>query len=296
MKKNIFFSLSDHTALSQALSQNLKVDIGKIEMREFPDGESYIRIHSDVKDKTVILLYTLDHPNSKLLSLLFIARTMKDFGAKKICLVVPYLPYMRQDICFHSGEVITSRIFAELLSKWIDSMITIDPHLHRIHTLSDIYTIPDIVTLHATNIISDWILQHVSSPILIGPDAESKPLISKIASVANISFIIGEKKRVSDTQVILALPEIRDITQTPILIDDVISSGATMIEALHQVSARGLKKSLCIGIHALLNPQTERNLILAGAEKIITCNTIQHATNQIDVTPILVKGIIELCR
>lgn len=100
--------------------------------------------------ETVITVSTLDQPNSKILPLIFMAGTLKELGVNKIYLIAPYLAYMRQYKRFHSGEAITSTIFAQLLSSYFDGMITIAPHLHRIHQLSEIYNMPLLLTLHAT--------------------------------------------------------------------------------------------------------------------------------------------------
>lgn len=294
MSKHIIIPLPGNAALTQTISNVLSIEIGRIEIRAFPDNESYIRIHSEVKNKTVILVCTFNQPNSKILPLLFIAKTLKELGANKICLVAPYLAYMRQDTQFHSGEAITSTIFAQLISNYIDGIITIDPHLHRIHQLSEIYKIPSL-TLHATKNISEWISSHVKNPILIGPDEESRQWVSEIAAFNNLSFVIAHKKRLGDKRVIITLPELQNMSQTPVLIDDIISSGVSMLESLKKLTASGLKNPICIGVHALFKNQTKKKLINAGAKEIITCNTIIHPTNQIDITNILAKGIIELC-
>ena len=110
MDDNILFSLPGNMELTELIAKKLAIEIGKAEIRSFPDGESYIRIDSEVKNKTVILISTLNDPNSKVLPLLFMAQTLKELGAKKLCLVSPYLSYMRQDKQFQPGEAITSKI------------------------------------------------------------------------------------------------------------------------------------------------------------------------------------------
>lgn len=97
-------------------------------------------------------------------------------------------------------------------------MITIDPHLHRIHQLSEIYNISSILTLHATKNISEWISFHVKSPILIGPDEESRQWVSEIANFSNLPYVIAQKKRLGDKRVIVSLPEIQNINQPPFLL------------------------------------------------------------------------------
>ncbi|MBI2785774.1 MAG: ribose-phosphate diphosphokinase [Legionella longbeachae] len=295
MDDNILFALPGNLKLSLLLTKKLKIELGKAEIRSFPDGESYIRIDSEVQNKIAILVCTFNDPNSKVLTLLFMARTLKELGAKKIFLVSPYLSYMRQDKQFHNGEAITSILFAQLISNYFDGLITIDPHLHRIHKLSEIYNLSELLTLHSTKNISEWIINHVNHPFLIGPDAESRQWISEIADYYKLPFVIGEKKRLGDREVVISLPEIKNIGQTPVLVDDVISTGVSMLGVLKQLQLLGFKKALCIGVHALFDEKIENKLLSAGAEQVISCNTIIHKSNQIDISDILAQGIVSLC-
>lgn len=295
MDKLIIFALPGNILLANALSNKLGIESGSAETHLFPDGESFIKIDSDVKNKTVILVCTLDHPNPQMLPLMFMAQTLKDLGAKKICLVSPYLPYMRQDKRFNSGEALTSVLFAKYLSSWIDGLITIDPHLHRIKHLSEIYSVPGISTLHATKQIAEWINLNVNSPLLIGPDEESRQWVAEIAGYAKLPFVIAQKKRLGDRKVIISIPDIIDNSHLPVLVDDIISSGASMIAAIKLLLARQFQKPICIGVHALFDAKIEQAIILAGASRIVTCNTISHSTNEIDITNLIATGIAELC-
>lgn len=294
MENNIIFSLPNNTQLANELSNKLNIETGSADIREFPDGESYIRIESDVENKNAILICTLNQPDDKILSLMFMAKTIKELGAKKICLVSPYLPYMRQDKRFHPGEALTSSLFAKFISSWVDGLITIDPHLHRIKNLSEIYSIPSLSVLHATKKIAEWIHHHIDSPFLIGPDEESAQWIAEIAGYINASFVICKKTRYGDHQVDISIPDIKNMGDNPILIDDIISTGTTMLATLQQVLSRGFKNPIGIGVHALFNNEIENQLLLSGMTKIITCNTIRHPTNKIDITDVIAKGIIEV--
>ena len=153
MNRPVLFALSGSEALAQPLSAALDAEVGTIEHRQFPDGETYLRVGNDVSDREVILLSSLDHPDAKLLPLLFAADTARDLGARRIGLVAPYLAYMRQDIRFHAGEAVTSRTFAAILSRHLDWLVTVDPHLHRYPALSALYTIPAL-TLHAAPLLA----------------------------------------------------------------------------------------------------------------------------------------------
>lgn len=291
MEKYIIFSLFDPLSLSSVLSEKLRIPMGSAEVRNFPDGETYIHIHSDVQNKTVILVSELDHPNHKILSLMFMAQTLKELGAKKICLISPYLPYMRQDKRFKPGEAITSVLFAKFISGWLDCLITIDPHLHRIHHLSEIYTVPAIATLHATKKIAAWISENVISPFIIGPDEESQQWVAAVAKIVDAPYIIIKKTREGDRKITISIPEINDTKRTPVLVDDIISTGTSMLVTIQQLLSKGFTKPICIGVHALFKSDVYENLLHAGAQRIITCNTVQHPSNLIDITDLLLEGI-----
>lgn len=291
MKNTIIFHLPNNATLANALANKLNIEIGSAEIREFPDGESYIRINSDVKNKLVILVCSLDHPNTKALPLMFMAQTLKEFGAKTICLVAPYLSYTRQDKRFHDGEALTSALFAKFISSWIDCLITIDPHLHRIKKLSDVYSIPQPIVLHATQQIANWIKLNVDSPLLVGPDEESSQWVTEVAKYINADYIICEKQRYGDRNVFITIPQVKNKNQTPVLIDDIISTGTSLCVTLRELGAQGLKNPICIAVHALFNEDVEKNILHAGAKKIISCNTIPHTTNEIDITDLIASGI-----
>jgi ribose-phosphate pyrophosphokinase len=152
------------------LAQAVGAEIAEIEHRRFPDGETYLRYRTSPEGQRVILLCTLDRPDAKILPLIFAACTARELGAASLGLVCPYLAYMRQDRRFLPGEAVTSTHFAALLSSACDWLVTVDPHLHRRGSLSDIYSVPAIA-VHAAPLISAWIRENVERPLLIGPDA-----------------------------------------------------------------------------------------------------------------------------
>lgn len=293
MNEIIIFSLPGNDMLTQKLAFTMKVKIGKAIIRDFPDGESYIRILTNVKNKNIILVCTLHKPNEKILLIYFLSQTLKTLGAKKVCLVAPYLAYMRQDIAFNPGESITSIYFGELISEFIDCIITVDPHLHRIKSLSDVYRIPNVV-IHVASEISKWINEHVKKPVLIGPDSESKQWISTVSKKTKAPFIVLNKLRHSANNVEISIPDVDKYKNaTPVLVDDIISTAHTMIETIHHLKNKGMKPPVCIGIHAVFSGNAYKNLMDCGGGKIVTCNTIPHATNNIDISNLLAIEIQE---
>lgn len=289
--KSIILALPGNEALTEQLAEKLNATIGKVTIRHFPDGESYIRVHEEVKGKKVVMVCSLYQPDEKLLPLYFLSNVAKDLGAKCTCLVAPYLAYMRQDKIFHEGEGITSRYFATLLSQFADSLITVDPHLHRISKLSEIYSIPTKV-VHAADFISDWIKQNVESPVLVGPDSESEQWVSEVAKNADAPFIVLEKIRHGDRDVEVSIPQIEAYQyHTPVLVDDIISTARTMIETVGHLKKAGMRPPVCIGVHAVFAEHAYQDLLDSGAAKVVTCNTIPHESNAIDLSDLYLDFI-----
>ena len=284
MKSIIFFSLPGNVSLMDKIACKTNAEIGKAIIHNFPDGESYIRILSDVKDKYIVIICSLNKPDEKVIPLYFLCKTAKSLGAKQVCLVAPYLAYMRQDQIFQFGEGVTATYFAELISGFVDGIMTIDPHLHRIKSLSEVYRIPNSV-IHATNGISKWIKENVKKPVLIGPDKESKQWVSLVAKKAEAPFLILKKIRHSDTEVDISIPKLEHYeNRTPVLLDDIISTAQTMIETVHHLKKVGMKPVVCIGIHAVFSGNAYQELLECGVAQIVTCNTIDHPSNAIDLS------------
>lgn len=291
MKLPIIFTLYNHSTLVNNIISSLSLDLGQIIFREFPDQETYLKFNTSIKDREIILIDSLDQPNDKILPLLFFARTAKDLGAKRVGLVAPYLSYMRQDKIFHPGESLTSRYFAQLLSYYFDWLITIEPHLHRYKSLQEIYSIP-AVSLSVAEKIAHWIDNNITRPVIIGPDAESYAWISKIAKIIDAPYFTLNKTRHGDRQIEITLPEIKNyLNLTPVLVDDIISTGQTLITANENLMKQGMQPAVCVGVHGIFSENSYQTLLQSSMQKIITCNTIEHETNAIDVCDIIIEAI-----
>ena len=298
----IVFSLDGYLASAESLAASLsskvlndeRVVVGELELRHFPDGESYLNILSNVDQQDLVVLCQLHQPNEKIIDLMLFAETAKQQGAKSICLVAPYLAYMRQDKKFQAGESITSRYVATWISERFDSIITIDPHLHRYHALSEIYSIPNRV-IHATDLIADYIRHHINQPLVIGPDSESEQWANAVAERAGCDAIVLNKIRRGDHDVEVSLPQLENYPNyQPILIDDIISTGRTMIKAAENIVNLKGKPPICIGVHGVFAEGALSEMQEADIAQILTCNTIAHSTNAIDVIELLAAAVIDI--
>jgi ribose-phosphate pyrophosphokinase len=273
-------------ALASRLRAALGARLGVVESRHFPDGETYLRLKSVVRGRPVVVAANLDRPDGKFLALEFLARAARDLGATGVGLIAPYLPYMRQDKRFKPGEAVTSDYFAALISRSFDWMVTVDPHLHRRTALSEIYSIPG-EAVHAAPLISRWIRDHVRAPLVIGPDVESTQWVDEVARDAGAPYRVLTKQRYGDRRVKVSSLQAAATDGTPVIVDDILSTARTMIEAVKTVRSRTGKAPYCLAIHGIFADDADRGLKRAGVRSVITCNTVPHPSNRIDVTPLL---------
>ncbi|MBS3913784.1 MAG: ribose-phosphate diphosphokinase [Bacteroidetes bacterium] len=287
----IVFGFPGNEFLAESIIRELQVEKGDFVYRHFPDGESYLQVKSDVKGKQAIIFCSTYKPDDKWIPLYFLAQNLRDNGIAHITLVAPYLAYMRQDKIFHSGEGISGKYFAKLISSLVDELITVEPHLHRWKALSEIYTIP-CKALHPTTLIAEYILKHVENPVLIGPDIESTPWISEISRFISVPYFILEKERIGDERVKISLPEIGTYKNyNPVLVDDIISTANTMIETIGALQEAEMAFPVCIGVHAIFAGNAFMQLQHSNAKDIVTCNSIPHESNKIDVTSLILKAL-----
>ncbi len=292
--KPILFAMPGNDGLANQLGSALNWPIGNLQVHRFPDGESNPRFLEDVNGRQVVLVCTLDQPDTKIVALYLAAEVARELGATRIGLVAPYLAYMRQDARFHPGEGITSVHFAKIISQSFDWIVTVDPHLHRHHALSDIYTIP-AMAVQAAPVISRWIAAHVANPVVIGPDAESEQWASEVAKAANCPYTVLQKVRHGDRNVEVSVPDSsRWQGMTPVLVDDIVSTARTMIAATRHLHVANLPAPVCIVVHPLFVDDAYVSLQGAGVNRIVSCNTIIHPSNNIDLCAQLTPALTEL--
>lgn len=283
MTKRIWIAMPGNEKLTSALAALTGGEVAELETRRFPDEETYLRLRADLTGRPIAVVCTLNRPDSKFLPLAFTAALARDLGATRVGLVAPYLAYMRQDRRFKDGEAITSASFARLISTSFDWLVTVDPHLHRHASLDEIYSVPSKVA-HADGPLATWIRNNVVQPLIVGPDSESSQWVSRIAVEAQCPLVVLDKRRRGDRDVKISLPDMSAWRgRRPVLVDDIISSAATMIEAARLLVAAGMPRPVCIGIHGLFAGDSF-NALSEVAERVVTTNSVMHASNQIDLS------------
>ena len=286
----LILPLPGNEAFAAQLAGALGGELGRIETRHFPDGESYVRLHGDPSGRAVDLVCTLARPDPQFLPLVFAADAARELGASAVNLVAPYLAYMRQDIRFQPGECISSLSFARLLSSSFDTLLTVDPHLHRHPTLASLYTVPT-ATLQAAPLLADWIAANIPAPLVVGPDEESEQWAGAIAARIGAPHVVLRKVRHGDRSVEIQVPDLaahRD--RTPVLVDDIASSGRTLAVATHQLVGQGLRQPECVVVHALLDEAAYAEL--SGVfSRVTSTDAVPHPSNRIALAPLLADAL-----
>lgn len=285
--KSLILAFPGAEDLAQKLAARLGCDASAIEVRRFPDGEQLVRVRTSVAGCRVLLAAQLDHPDDKTLPVLFAADAARELGAGQVGLVAPYLPYLRQDARFRPGEAITSRSYARLLSGAVDFLVTVGPHLHRIHGLQEIYSVPAHVVSPA-RAIAAWLAREVPNAALVGTGAECAPWIAEIAAATGAPWVALARKENGE----LELPQgSGNPGRTPVVLEDIATTGQTLMAAARTLHAAGWGAPVAVVVHALLQQEDVEALHHAGVPRIASCNTVPHRAGVISVDDDLAEAI-----
>jgi ribose-phosphate pyrophosphokinase len=291
----ILLYFDDEHAAASRLAEASGLAFAQVERHRFPDGEIKLRL-PDTLPERVVLLRTLDHPNEKLVELLLAARTARTLGARHLTLVAPYLAYMRQDIAFRPGEAVSQRIVGRFLAELFDAVITVDPHLHRVATLAEAVPAAQAIVLSGAPVLADLIAQRRPRALLMGPDSESAQWIAQAAARHGFDHAVCAKLRHGDHAVEIELPALAVAGRAVVLLDDVASTGHTVVQAARLLLAAGARTVDSAVTHALLSDEALRMMREAGVGEIWSTDCIAHPTNAVSVTPLIAQALRSLFR
>lgn len=285
------FAFSESLRQASDLAKKCQVPFYSIEARSFPDGESLVRVYGEAP--TALLFRSLDNPNAKLIELLFAASALRDKGAKRVILVAPYLAYMRQDMAFREGEAVSQQVIGRLLASWFDGVLTVDPHLHRIANLGDVMDATPAVAISAAPALVRAIAGNLDAQtVLVGPDSESRQWVESIARPLGLEILVGEKVRRGDREVALAIADISKVCQRPvILVDDMISSGTTLIACARLLWEAGAKDIQAVATHSLASKADLARLADEGINDLRATDSTSSPVASIPLAGVLANAI-----
>lgn len=278
---------------AKQLAHMASMPLAMIEQHRFPDGELKLRLPTKLPEH-VVVLRTLNQPNEKLIELLLVARSARDFGARHLTLVAPYLAYMRQDMAFQAGEVVSQRVIGSFIASLFDALVTVDPHLHRVASLQQAVPVPQAITLSGAPLLAQLIASKHQHPLLIGPDQESEQWLSQAAAGHGFEWAVCSKTRLGDHHVEINLPTISVVARQVVLLDDVASSGHTLAVAARKLLSAGAISVDVAVTHALFAEGALQLILDAGVQQVWSTDCIAHPSNAISMMPVLAQALKNL--
>lgn len=261
----------------------------KISLHRMPDGESLPCVPAAT---AIALLYrALDRPDDKLVPLLLAADALRRAGAQRVVLVAPYMPYLRQDAVFAPGQPLSRDVFGGLLGPAFDYVVTVEPHLHRTADLTPIFQGTPVLAVSAADLLAEAIGRS-GQPVIVGPDAESQPWVTRIAKRLEAPSLVAHKVRRGDRDVDVNLPGNADVVgRRTVIVDDICSSGATLIGAIQRLRGAGATSVEVAVVHALFKREVGAALRCAGARSVIATDSCGHRANSLQLAPVLARAL-----
>lgn len=294
MTPGLVLAFDDEAAPAQALATALGVPLATIRRHQFPDGETRLNLPPELPAR-VVLFRGLQQPNARLAELAIAAPAARALGARELVLVCPYLAYMRQDIAFTPGEAVSQRHITALLGWLFDGLVTVDPHLHRIASLDEVMPGKRTRAVSAAPLLGAWVAQQLGrEALLLAPDEEAEQWVSAAAAAQGLDHAICRKQRRGDRDVAVALPDRPLDGRAVVVMDDVASTGRTLVEATRAALAAGALSVDVAVTHALLVGDAHGQLRAAGVRHVWSSDAVPHHTAVVPLAGLLAEAVRSL--
>ncbi|MCS7126060.1 MAG: ribose-phosphate diphosphokinase [Aigarchaeota archaeon] len=277
------------TEIAYKMASIMNENLIKIDHKLFPDSENYIRVPEKVEGEDVVIIQGTHPPQDRhLIQIFLMVDTLLDLGARSVKLVAPYLAYTRQDKRFLDGEAISFKIFLKILHKLkVEKIYTVNIHCPWIIPESPI----PIVDVRGEIPLARYLqLNKLNNPVVVSVGKKGVEMAKMVAEALGVRYTAAQSERDRLTGKVRV--ELDGLPGSEaIIVDDMISTGGTMIELIKILKSRGFKKIYATCIHGLLIGDSAERIFNAGAEKIIASDTIPNRYAEYSVAEILVKAL-----
>ncbi len=276
--------------LAKKLSRKINANLVKSEIRIFADGESKITLNGKISKKKAVVVQSIYPPvDTNLIQALSLISKAKE-TASEVIAVIPYMGYARQDREFLPGEIVTMKVLGKLFKgAGASKIIAVDIHSvigfkHFTIKTKNVSAIPELV---------QYVKKlSLKNPLVISPDQGGKDRAQEFAKELGSEYIALEKKRDRKTgKVQIKTKNIDVANRDLILVDDMISTGGSIVKATQFLKKQKCKKVYVACTHALLMNDAERKIKRAGVTKIVSTNTIPSKTSIVDISNTIAKAI-----
>jgi len=271
----IIAGLSNSKELAESVSRKLNVEYDDLSLRDSSEDELHVNFKSSVKGNKVVLVQSLyPYANHSLFEVLYSASVARDLGAREVIYVAPYMAFFREDNRKEKGECVQQKVVADLLSRNVDAVISVEPHLHQHNFSSKLFSIP-FYGLKCGDLLRKYVRENFPKCSVIGFGDRGWKLakhVDKNAALYN-----------KEDSVDYGYDDV-------LLVDDILASGNTMLRNIKNLKARRIN---ILAVHGLFSDNCVDKL-KNSTNKIISCNTVVHETNKIDVSSLIAGKLMEL--
>jgi ribose-phosphate pyrophosphokinase len=280
--------------LSQKISKFLKNRLVNSSIRKFSDGEIYIEINENIRGNSIFVIQSVSSPaNDNLMELLLCIDALKRSSAKNITAVIPYFGYARQDRKVVPRTSISAKLVSNLITKaGADRVVTVDLHAGQIQGFFDI----PVDNLFATPIFARHVKKKIKTKnlICIAPDVGGTERARALGKLLNVGLAIVDKRRpkAGQSQVMNIIGDVRG--KTCIIVDDIIDSGGTIVNAAAALKKRGAKDVHVYVTHGVLSGGAENKIKKSNIKNLVITDTIDNAAKVKNIKNIEVLTISNL--
>lgn len=290
------FAGSSNPDLTKSISQKSKISLGKIELGVFSDGEIDVWVRDDVNNCNVFILQSNSMPvNNNIIELALIADALRRSGAHKITAVIPYFGYSRKEKQNRVGEPISAKVIADLIiSSGINKVVCLDLHADAIVGFFDV----PVIYLSALELLAARVKKEkIKSPVVVAPDVGGVKRARNFAALLNAPLAVIEKHRythIRDHMEVLSMSgEVSG--DNAIIIDDVISTGGTIIESAKALKKKGVKKVIVCATHGVFANNAVKRLANSPIDKIFVTDSVSQKVKSPKVEVVSVATLIADC-
>jgi len=276
--------------LAKRIARRLKAPYVEAKTRVFPDGESKITFGRIPKNSIVLVVQSTYPPvDTNLLQALSIISQARNVSSK-IYAIIPYMGYARQDRQFLSGEVVTMSIVARMIqAAGAKKIIAVDIHSK---TALNHFKIPKENVSAIPELAKYFKKMKLKNALVVSPDMGGSLRANQFASLLNIGFITLKKSRNRNTgKILIQSSKVNVRGKDLILVDDIISTGGSIIKAAQFLKRQKCKRLFVACTHGLFVEDAEKKIKKAGVSQIISTNTIPRSTSKVDVSGVIVESI-----
>jgi ribose-phosphate pyrophosphokinase len=304
MKDFLLFSGSSNKPLAEEVAVLLHIPLGKVDLTRFADGELRPWIQEDVRDKTVCVLESFSYPmDEHIMEMALMGDAIRRGAPKTMIAVIPYMGYARQDKLHRTGEPVSARVIAKLLevSKYKEVIVA---DLHN-DAIVGFFQIP-VTHMTALELLATEIKKKkLTGPIVVSPDVGGVKRARNLAYVLDFPMIVMEKKRYLDrhdtSQSFQIIGDVKG--KTAIIVDDIISTGETIVHSAESLKAAGAKRVFVYATHAVLAADASEKLKSSAIDELMVTDTIVTPKEKqfpklhiISVAPLLADAISRVVR